>query len=86
MTQSGGASSARKVPRDVDHHHTLIAAEQERRLQHGRSLVVHQILIPAAFDEFGDDHRDLSVRVLRSQLRDVIQERGEEMSMKPFLR
>jgi hypothetical protein len=40
MVQRGEAWSARKVPRDVDHDHTLTAAEEERRLQHGRSLVM----------------------------------------------
>ena len=60
---------------------TLVAAYQEGPLKKAGALVMEEILIPAIFDEFRDDHNDAPVRVLLGEFANVLNDRNDDKAV-----
>jgi hypothetical protein len=47
----------------ADSKDALVATDLQEPFQEAAALVVQKIFVPAAFDEFGDDHHNAPLRV-----------------------
>jgi len=48
----------------VDGENALVATNFQHPFQQAAALVVQEVFVPRAFDQFGDDHDDAAVRML----------------------
>ena len=56
----------------ADGENALVAADQERPFQEACTLIVQEILVPAIFDQFGNDHNNMTIGVLFRELENVL--------------
>ncbi len=64
----------RQVPRHVDDHNALTPIEEQQGFEPLCAVVMQEVMIPAGLDEFGDEHRDLAVRMLVPHLQYVVED------------
>jgi hypothetical protein len=56
------------IPGHVDDSNLLAALDIEQRLQHGRALVVKEVVIPVPLHQFWNQHGKLTIGILLLQL------------------
>src|SRR6267154_51372 len=62
----------------ADGENTLVAADQERPFQEACTLIVQEILVPAIFDQFGNDDHNLTIGVLFRELENVLHQGNDD--------
>src|SRR4051812_48314117 len=80
-TASGGMRLHFQIPRHVDDDHVGQAAEVEIALEKGGRLVVQEVVIPAAFDQLGNDDGDGTIRLALMEFEDVVHQGGVESAI-----
>jgi hypothetical protein len=48
--------------------------EEQQGFEPLRAVIVQEVIIPAGLDEFGDQHRDLALRMLISHLQYIVED------------
>jgi hypothetical protein len=52
----------------------LTTIEEQQGFEPLRAVIVQEIMIPAELNEFGDQHRDLAVRMLVPHVQDIVED------------
>src|ERR1700683_4108203 len=70
------------IPGHIDYRDALAAPDIQQRLEHGRALVVQEVVIPVPLHKFGNNHRQLTPGILLLQVQHILHERTADIAIR----
>ena len=76
------ARSRVQIPGHIDDDDVVVAADEQQSFEHGGPLVVQEMVLPAARDEFRNQHGNLPIGMRPLHLEDVVEKRIEHVAVR----